>query len=267
MGTDHFQIHGAMLTMRGEMRRPGRTRMPVCRGAQVLLSCLVVSTPAWGQALPGGAHEAGRKAGTYLTVGLGHGQGDLFSRSSLTEWDLALFGTNYDLVSAKVEVDRYFGDTFLQLSGFSLGYRKDGARRLEWGHMTYGLLFRDFDLSVLALKLGAGIEWGLPSVNFDQTEFAFADDGTVRYRHTYIHRNADVPFVGTTVDGAVYPVVELSVVQRPWFLLFETGMRVGVIRFNFDDFEVSPTDDLIEVSVRKRVLVPTLFVDVGIRLF
>ena len=242
-------------------------RMSVWWGTPVLLACLAVSTPVWGQALSERALKGDRKSGTYLTVGLGHGQGDLFSRSSLTEWDLALFGTNYDLVSAKVEVDSYFGDTFLQLSGFSIGYRKDGVRRLEWGHMVHGLLFRDFDLSVLALKFGAGVEWGLPSVNFDQTEFVFADDGTVRYRHTYIHRNVDVPFVGTTVDGAVYPVVELSVVQRPWFLLFETGLRMGVIRFNFDDFEVSPTDELSAVSIRKRVLVPMLFVDVGIRLF
>ena len=208
-----------------------------------------------------------RKSGTYLQVGVAHGQGNLFSSNSLTQWDVALFGTNYDFVSAKLEFERYFSDTFLQLSGFSIGYRKDGVRRAEWGHMFSGSLFRDFDIKLFAVKVGAGVEWGMPSLNFDQTEFGLVDDGIVRYRHTYMHRNADVPFIGTTTDGAVYPFVEVGIVQRPGFLVFEIGMRIGIPRFNFDDFEVGPSDQLIQAFHHQRVLVPYLFADVGVRLF
>ena len=232
-------------------------------GAFVFLVCLT---------LPGEVHaqeplESGRKSGTYLQTGLAHGQGNLSNHSSLTRWDVALFGTDYDLVSAKLEVESYFGDTLLQLSGFSLGYRKDGLRRAEPGHMLSGSVFRDLDLKVFVVKLGAGVEWGMPSLNFDQTEFASGTDGTVRYRHTSIQRNADVPFVGTTADGAVYPFIELSIVQRPSIWLFETGMRINIIRFNFDDFEISPTGQLLHQAGRKRLLVPYLFADIGIRLF
>ena len=237
------------------------------RSTMTLVACLALPAIGGAQESLPGTSDRQRKSGIYLQVGIAHGQGDLFSHSSLTQWDVALFGTDYDLVSAKLEFESYFSDTFLQLSGFSVGYRKDGVRRVEWGHMFSGSLFRDFDAKVFAVKVGAGAEWGMPSLTFDQTEFAFANDGIVRYRHTYMHRNADVPFVGTTIDGTVYPFVEVSIVQRPAFLLFEIGMRIGITRFNFDDFEVSPTDQFSHAARQKRVLVPYLFADVGIRLF
>ena len=229
----------------------------------ILLVCLILPAEVYGQK----PLESGRKSGTYLQTGLASGQGGLSNQSGLTRWDVALFGTDYDLVSAKLEVESYFGDTLLQLSGFSLGYRKDGLRLAAPGHMLSGSVFRDLDLRVFAVKLGAGVEWGLPSLNFDQTEFRSGTDGTLRYRHTSIQRNADVPFFGTTTDGVVYPFIEVSIVQRPSIWVFETGVRVGIIRFNFDDFEISPTGQLLHEARRKRVLVPHLFADIGIRLF
>lgn len=211
--------------------------------------------------------DGGRKAGTYLKTGLAHWQGNIFSRGSLTQWDVDLFGADYNLTSVNVEIERYFGDTVLQLSGFSIGYRKDTIRRLDSGHMFSGALFRDFDFRAFALKAGGGIEWGIPSLNFDQTEFEFVPDGTVRYRHTYPYRNTDVPFVGTTTDGSMYPFVEMSVVQRPWRVLIEAGMRVGFTRFNFDDYEISPADQVTHEFSHKRVLTPLLFANIGLKLF
>lgn len=237
------------------------------RNTLVLLACFAMPATLEGQKPAQADAGGGRKSGTYLNVGLAHWQGDIFSRSSFTQWDVDLFGTDYDLTSMNLEVETYFGDTLLQLSGFSIGYRKDNLRRAKSGHMISGTLFRDFKLKAFALKGGGGIEWGMPLLNFDQTEFAFAGDGTVRYRSTYVHRNAAVPFVGTTTDGVVYPFVELSVVQRPWGLLFETGMRIGFIRFNLDDYEVSPTDQVTYAFSRKKVLVPYIFANLGLRLF
>jgi hypothetical protein len=128
-------------------------------------------------------------------------------------------------------------------------------------------LFRDVNLGLFALKASGGMEWGMPSLNFDQTEFSVAPDGTVRYRHTHPQRNADVPFVGTTTDGARYPFIALSAVQRPWALLAELGIRVNVIPFNFDDYEVTSADRVTYSFKRKNVLVPYLFANVGVRLF
>jgi hypothetical protein len=210
--------------------------------------------------------ERGRKTGTYLNTGLAHWQGNIFSEGALTQWDVDLFGAGYNLTSINVEVESYFGDTFLQLSGFSIGYRKDVIRRADSGHMFSAAVFRDVDLKLFAVKAGGGMEWGMPSLNFDRTEFAVAADGTVRYRHTHPDRNADVPLIGTTTDGALYPFVELSVVQRPWIFLTEAGVRINIIGFNFDDYEVS-ADQVTHSFQRERVLVPYLFVNFGVRLF
>ena len=208
-----------------------------------------------------------RKAGTYLKVGLAHWQGDIFSKNSLTNWDVDLFGTNFELRSVKLSVERYFQDTLMQLSGFSVGYRKDNLHRSESGHMMSLGLFRDIDVKVFAVKTSAGVEWGMPSFSFDQTELRSSSEGIVRYRHAYIYRNADIPFVGTNTDGVVYPFIEVSVLQRPWGLLFETGMRVGFPRFNLDDYEVSPLDVVGYALNRKRVMVPYVFAEFGVRVF
>jgi hypothetical protein len=211
--------------------------------------------------------ERGRNAGTYFTTGLAHWQGDIFKRGSLTQWNVNLFDAGYNLTSISIRIDSYARDTFLLLSGFSLGYRKDVIRRVDSGHMFNLTLFRDVNLKVFAVKAGGGMEWGMPSLNFDRTEFDFVPDGTVRYRHTYPDRNVDVPFVGTTTDGALYPFGELSVVQRPGPFLAEAGIRINMIEFNFDDYEVTASDNVTRVFGKRKVPVPYLFVNFGLRLF
>jgi hypothetical protein len=211
--------------------------------------------------------EGGRKTGTYISTGLAHWQGNIFSEGALTHWTVNLFDAGYNLTSINVEVESYFGDTFLQVSGFSIGYRKDVIRRADSGHMFSAAVFRDVDFKVFAVKAGGGMEWGMPSLNFDRTEFDVGADGTVRYRHTHPDRNVDVPLIGTSTDGALYPFVELSVVQRPWIFLTEAGVRINVIGFNFDDYEVSATDQVTHSFRQAKVLVPYLFVNFGVRLF
>ena len=247
------------------------------RTSSVLLVLMSLAAPSGLRAQPDAREcavpaaqqdvEGRRRSGTYLKTGVAQWQGDIFSRGSLTNWDVDLFGAEYDLSSVSVEIETYFRHTYLQLSGLSIGYRKDALRQADSGHMFFARLFRDVDLKAFALKAGGGVEWGMPSLNFDQTEFEFAADGTVRYRHTHPERNADMPFVGTTTDGAVYPFVEVSVVQRPGVFLLEAGLRVNLIGFQFDDYEVSARDALTHVAGRSRVKVPYLFANVGLRMF
>jgi hypothetical protein len=225
-----------------------------------------LSVPVAALAQQPALEPGGRKGGTYFKLGLAHWQGDIFSESTLTHWNVDLFGAKYDLTSVKAEIDTYFPRTLL-ISGLSIGYRKDAVRRTDSGHMFSAMLFRDIDLKVVALKAGGGVEWGLPSMNFDRTEFDYATDGTVRYRHTYPDRNAYVPFVGTKSDGAVYPFLSFSVVQRPGGLLFEAGMRVNLIDFRFDDYEIAPADQVRHGFTQRRVRLPYLFANLGVRLF
>lgn len=239
--------------------------LPIARACVVTLTFLIVSTGLEAQELV--TTGSGRKSGTYLKAGLAHWQGNIFSGNSLTQWDADVFGADYALTSASLEIESYFSSTKLLLSGFSVGYRKDNLSRGESGHMVSAKIFHEFPLKVFGVKAGGGVEWGMPSFNFDQTEFASGDDGSLRYRHTYIARNADVPRVGTSTDGAVYPFASLSLVQRPWIFLVEAGVRMNFIRFNLDDYLVAPSDEVTTSFNDKRVLAPYLFVDVGLRLF
>lgn len=206
--------------------------------------------------------DGGAKEGTYIKAGVAHWQGDLDNKPILENWSPDLFGINYNLTSVNVAIEHYFGHT----AGFSVSYRKDALGYDNAGHMFSASLFGGPDLKVAALKIGGGIEWGMPSLNFDVTELESNRDGTVRYRHTYPQRNADVPFVGTKSDGALYPFIELSGVQRPSVFLFEVGVRFNIMGFHFDDYEVTVRDEVRHSFVRKRMMVPYLFANFGFRI-
>jgi hypothetical protein len=232
--------------------------------APILFICCL-SAPLHGQSVQQDT-AGGRKAGTYFVAGIAHWQGNIFSRSSLTDWNLDLFGADYNLTSINLNVESYFRKAFL-ISGVSLGYRKDVIWRIDSGHMFSVSVLRDIDCKLFALKVAGGGEWGIPSLNFDQTKFDVADDGTIRYRHTYPARNADIPFVHTARDGVLYPFVELSAVQRPGIFLLEAGVRLNFMPFNFDDYEIT-AQDVVQSSFQQRnILVPYLFVNLGFRMF
>jgi hypothetical protein len=252
-----------------------RPRVPVTATLALVCCVLVPATlqaqtkPTPAQTKPTEDSSGGRKSGTYLKLGLAHWQGDIFSESSLTSltrWSADLFGADYALTSVNLEVDTYLAWASFPISGFAIAYRKDAIPSVEAGHMFSGTGFHDFDLKVVAVKVGGGFEWGMPSLNFDRTQFAVAADGTVRYRHTYPYRNSTVP-VGSRRNGTFYPFVALSLVQRPGPLLLEFGMRVNVIRFHFDDYEVQPGGQVMRAFDERQIKVPYLFANFGLRLF
>jgi hypothetical protein len=238
-------------------------------GLVVIVSCMLSPAAALAQYRPLPVEDpevaSGGKGGAYFKAGLAYWQGDIFSESSLTQWNVDLFGAEYDLTSVSVEIDAYLGSGVI-VPGFSLGYRKDDIRSAEAGHMVSAAVFGGVDLKLLMIKVGGGAEWGVPSMTFDQTEFAYDADGTVRYRHTYPSRNAQVP-VGTRSSGALYPFAVVSAVARPGPFLFEAGMRVNLIEFRFDDYEIRPGDQVTHASAERRVKMPFLFANVGFRLF
>jgi hypothetical protein len=231
-----------------------------------LVCCVLAPATLPAQTEPTEGSPGGRRPGTYIKLGLAYWQGDIFSESSLTRWSGDLFGADYALTSVGLEVDTYLPWASFPISGFAIAYRKDALSSRQAGHMLSGTLFHDFDLKVVAVKVGGGVEWGLPSLNFDQTEYEYVADGTVRYRHTYPGRNSEIP-VGARPNGITYPFLALSLVERPGRLLLEFGMRVNFIRFHFDDYEVRPGDQVMRAFDEKQVRVPYLFANIGLRLF
>lgn len=232
-----------------------------------VVSCMLAPAAALAQYRPLPVEDpdpgSGGKRGVYFKAGLSYWQGDIFSESSLTQWNVDLFGAEYELTSVNVEIEAYLGNGLI-VPGFSLGYRKDDIRSREAGHMVSAALFAGIDVKLLMIKIGGGAEWGVPAMTFDQTEFDYAADGTVRYRHTYPSRNSDVP-VGARSNGALYPFAVVSAVARPGPFLFEVGMRVNLIDFRFDDYEVRPGGQVTPAFAERRVKMPLLFANVGIK--
>lgn len=245
------------------------TSMARFAGLAALVSCVLAPAAAFAQyrTLPAeeSTSDAGGKRGVYLKTGLSYWQGDIFSETSLTQWNVDLFGAEYDLTSVNLELEAYLGKGLI-VPGLTLGYRKDAIRTREAGHMVSAALFAGVDLKLVMIKAGGGAEWGVPAMTFDQTEFAYGVDGTVRYRHTYPIRNAQVP-VGTRSNGALYPFAVVSAVTRPGPFLFEVGMRVNLVGFRFDDYEIRPGDQMTRAFTERRVRMPLLFANVGIGFF
>ena len=69
------------------------------RNTLVLLACFALPVNLVAQEPSQAASGGRRKSGTYLKIGLAYWQGDIFSRSSLTRWDVDLFGAEYDLTT------------------------------------------------------------------------------------------------------------------------------------------------------------------------
>ena len=207
----------------------------------------------------------GRKHGTYFKLELVRWQGDIFGKNSITRWEGNLFGSDYNLTSVGGEVETYFNRTHLQLSGWSAGYRKDDLR-YNAGHMFSGTVFRSFNLKIFEIKPSVGMEWGMPATSFDKTKFDYGKSGVVHYRRTYPVKNSNVPFVGTRKDGAIYPFVGLSILQRPGPILFETGMRINIINFGIDEYNIV-SDHITYDFKNKKILVPYLFISIGVKMF
>ena len=235
----------------------------------VLTLTLVLGLPAGLVAQEPSSREPAEPGGggTYLKVGLAHWQGNIFSDRSLTQWDGDPFGAGYELTSVRVGIETKFGGPHLLLSGWSIGYRKDSLGQMESGHMLHAKVFRSLDFKAFELRAGGGLEWGVPSLNFDTSEFDYRTDGALRYNHTYPVKNVDVPGVGTTRDGAFYPFVEASVAERIGGLLLEGGMRVNIVPFQFDTYQVDVNDHITYGLSSRRVLMPMLFIDVGFRVY
>ena len=98
----------------------------------MLVGCLLMPAAGSAQTTAPDDSSNGRRSGTYFKPGLAYWQGDIFSESSLTHWDVDLFGAEYNLTSLGLEFETYFSNAPL-ISGFAIGYRKDSLRSTRYG--------------------------------------------------------------------------------------------------------------------------------------
>ncbi len=192
------------------------------------------------------------KHDSYLKFGLDHWQGNISS-------------FNYKFTGVDLEVETYFNRNIIQLSGWSVGYRKEQIRRLETGQLFDGKVFRAFDLKGVDLKTAGGVEWGLPPLTLDKTRFADTQGDDLSYQHIYPVRNSNIPHLGDSVDGVLHPFAELSVVKRKGQFLFELGVRDNIMKMGIDSFDIKNDQINYSSKVRTRHM-PSIFVNIGLKM-
>lgn len=224
---------------------------------RILVLLLLAFTPttvfAQAEEKPASTQEKPKhNHGTYIKFGFNHWEGKV--------WDF-----NYDLDGVNFDVETYFNTTHLQLSGWSIGYRKDDLRFSDSGHLLNFKVFRTFDLKVVEAKIGGGGEWGISAFVLDQTRFENTSDDSIRYRHVYPVRNSNAPYIGTMHDGVLYPIGEVSLLERKSIFLIEGGVRGSFMRFGNDGYTVR--NEISSYSFqRKRLPLMTVFVNVGLKI-
>src|SRR3989344_7148186 len=195
------------------------------------------------------AQEKKETSDTYIKLGIVHSSGKI-------EW------ADYVINGMSVEVETYFSDNHLGLSGWSLGYRKDNLRYAEFGHLLNVDTFRTKSIKVADLKFGGGIEWGMPSDGFSHTRFNIRTDSDLSYNHVFLNKNSNIPGNGLKNDGALYPFLKFGLVKRSKAFILEAGTRVNIMKFGIDEYNVS--DNKLTVTLRdRRMAVPSVFVSLG----
>ena len=195
------------------------------------------------------AQESEEASNTYVKLGLVHSQGKI-------EW------ADYVINGLSVEVETYFKNNHLGLSGWSLGYRKDDLRYSEFGHLLNVDTFRTKSIKVADIKFGGGVEWGMPSNGFSRTRFNSGTGSDISYNHVFLNMNSNIPRVGTKNDGALYPFLKFSLVKRSRSFILEAGTRVNIMKFGIDEYGVFD-NKLTVVKKDKRMAIPSIFLSIG----
>ncbi len=196
------------------------------------------------------AQENKETSNTYIKLGFVHSSGSI-------EW------ADYVINGMSVEVETYFKNNRLGLSGWCIGYRKDEIRYAEFGHLLNVDTFRTKSIRVADIKFGGGVEWGMPSDGFSRTKFNTRTDPNLSYSHVFLSKNSNIPKTGTKNDGALYPFARVSLVRRSKVFILEVGTRVNIMKFGIDEYNIS-NDRLMVTSRNRRIAVPTVFVSVGL---
>lgn len=191
----------------------------------------------------------GHKHQTYIEAGISHSQGEVL-------------GSDYLVNDLSIEIETYFNSLHWQLSGWGIGYRKDDLRYSDFGHMLYFKLFREVRFPFVSAKTSAGVEWGMPTINFDRTKFVYNNGLLESYSQVSLVRNSNVPFTGSDRDAAMYPIMEVSAVKRNKYFVVEAGARWNVMEFKKGEYVL--VGDRVESKLSKEwKAIPYLFMNIG----
>ncbi len=126
--------------------------------------------------------------------------------------------------------DRFF------LSGWAVGYRKEDIHFINAGHYLSVRTFHNFNLRFSEMQLGAGEEWGYPSLTSQKTVSGIDPAHPEAFRHIFPIRNSNMPFIGPDHDGTLYPFLTMTLSRKMGSLKLEGGVRMDFRKFGIDTY-------------------------------
>ncbi|OGN07901.1 MAG: hypothetical protein A2750_00395 [Candidatus Yanofskybacteria bacterium RIFCSPHIGHO2_01_FULL_45_42] len=164
-----------------------------------------------------------------------------------------------------VDLETYFNKRHFWLSGWSVGYKKDDIQFSNFGHLINGSVFGTVGVGVADIKFSGGVEWGMPSANFNKTRFHYGESGLMSYEHLFLQKNSNIPELEPSEDALLYPFAEIVLLKKGKRFLVEAGIRGNIQKFGLDSYFLNG-DDLIFVSSSKTIIVPSVFIKFGVAL-
>jgi len=170
-------------------------------------------------------------------------------------------GCNFSVSNFEFNLEQKLSDKF----EIGLGVRKEGT----WGFNGYYIsvypVYTIKEGRGYLLKTAAGIEYGVPSTNFDRYAANYRDEELIFQKWIYLVQNISLP--GDKVSGksgTLYPFGAISYSRKWKRLVVEGGLRVNLVKFGIKtaNFETGSFKDREQWGP---ILAP--FVRVGIRIF
>lgn len=189
-----------------------------------------------------------------------------YLKTKLIHGDFGLYGFDYYFNDLGLEIENHWAKRHGSLSGFSVGYRKEDFSSSSYGHFLNSKVFWKAEKSRFYLKPGIGIEWGKPSYRFEQTKFNYSGAELISYQRIYLDRNAWMP-VGVNGTGTLNSFFELGVGQKTKLFIFESGVRIGYGKFIVKTFQFKNGDLISQSFSGEHKFVPTVYVEIGLKLF
>src|SRR3989338_5305932 len=158
----------------------------------------------------------------------------------------------------QVDFEQEWAKNKLFLSGFDIGFRKEGKVFLYDGtYLVFGT-FRRLNSGNLAFYANADVLYGFPGLRFNRAWEKRSGIELVSYTKLYFVRNAGIPGMIVGKAGVVYP--ELSVTLRRKLGRFNIDGIAGVRLMKFGIIESDFNNSLTDT---KLVPIPTLGLRAG----
>ena len=156
--------------------------------------------------------------------------------------------------------------------GIGIGMRKETT----WAYSGYYFsLYPTYKMklsknSFVAASLG--VEYGLASSEYDRYITTYDESGNLTaHKWIYLIQNAPVPSkLKKGTIGVIHPFATISYGTRIWKRLFlETGFKVQTLKFGVKSCKFEPTSGkAYDIrNDRKLIVAPSIFIQIGYRLF